>query len=141
VVVTVATNAASGWVTWVKSANAALSSLSTGGTIATFGTVDDTPDLISVASGNTGYVLDVDKTTDASGGCTLQQNPGYGDEYDGASEGGGALSTTFQPVAECVTGTANSDEITLIPRARISNIQAAATDYTDTLTVVGAGRF
>jgi hypothetical protein len=31
--------------------------------------------------------------------------------------------------------------LTLIERAKISAVQAAATDYTDTLTVVAAGRF
>lgn len=139
VTVTIGTNAASGWVAWVKSANAALNSASTSATIATAGTVNDTPeDLDSV----TGYILDVDRTTDAAGGCTLQQNPGYGDEYDGLdATQGGSLSTTFQPMAECVTGTANNDVITLTPRAKIVASQAAATDYTDTLTVVGAGRF
>lgn len=139
VTVTIGTNAAAGWVTWVKSANAALNSSSTGASIATAGTVNDTPeDLDSV----TGYVLDVDRTTDAGGGCTLQQNPSFGDEYDGTdATQGGSLSTTFQPIAECVTGTANSDVITLIPRAKIVATQAAATDYADTLTVVGAGRF
>ncbi|MCI0562388.1 MAG: hypothetical protein MN733_28210, partial [Nitrososphaera sp.] len=93
--VTITTNAENGWVAWVKSANAALNSATSSGTITSPGSVDDTPsDLDSV----TGYVLDVDKTTDASGGCTLQQNPGYGDEYDGAdTTQGGTLSTTFQP--------------------------------------------
>ena len=42
VTVSVATNAASGWVVWVKSANAALNSTSTGATIATTGSVDNT---------------------------------------------------------------------------------------------------
>lgn len=137
--VTITTNAAAGWVAWVKSANAALNSASTGANIATAGTVNNTPeDLDSV----TGYVLDVDKTTDASGGCTLQQNPGYGDEYDGTdATQGGSLSTTFQPIAECVSGTANGDIITLTNRVKIATTQAAATDYTDTLTVVAAGRF
>lgn len=137
--VTITTNAAQGWVAWVKSANAALNSASTGANIATAGTVNDTPeDLDSVI----GYVLDVDKTSDASGGCTLQQNPGYGDEYDGTdATQGGSLSTTFQPIAECVSGTANGDVITLANRVKISATQAAAADYTDTLTVVAAGRF
>lgn len=136
--VTIATNAAQGWVAWVKSATAALHSTVAGADINTPGTVDDTPeDLGSV----TGYVLDVALTTDASGGCTLQQNLGYGDEYDGDATHGGSLSTTFQPIAECVSGTANNDVITLNNRVKISSTQAAASDYTDTLTVVAAGRF
>lgn len=137
--VTIATNAAAGWVAWVKSANAALDSASTGASIATAGTVNDTPeDLDSV----TGYVLDVDITTDsATGTGAVQQNAGYGDEYAGAdATQGGSLSTTFQPIAEA-TGTTDGDVLTLTERAKISAVQAAATDYTDTLTVVAAGRF
>jgi len=137
--VTIATNAASGWVAWVKSANAGLNSSSTGATISTAGTVNDTPeDLDSV----NGYVLDVDITTDhGTGTGTVQQNPGYGDEYAGAdTTEGGSLSTTFQPIAEC-TGTTAGDVLTLTERAKITAVQAAATDYADTLTVVAAGRF
>lgn len=137
--ITISTNASSGWVAWVKSANAALSSTSTGASIATAGTVNNTPeDLDSV----TGYVLDVDITTDsATGTGAVQQNPGYGDEYAGAdTTQGGSLSTTFQPIAEC-TGTTAGDILTLNTRTKISAVQAAATDYADTLTVIGAGRF
>jgi len=137
--VTISTNADAGWVVWVKSLNAALNSVSTGAAIATAGTVDDTPsDLDSV----TGYVLDVDITTDSGTGLgAVQQNAGYGDEYAGAdTTEGGALSTTFQPIAEG-TGTTAGDVLTLIERAKITSVQAAATDYTDTLTVVAAGRF
>lgn len=137
--VTIGTNASSGWVAWVKSTNAALNSAATGATIATAGTVDDTPsDLASV----NGYVLDVNITTDsATGTGTVSQAAGYGAEYNGANTtSGGALSTTFQPIAAS-SGTTDGDVLTLIERAKISAVQAAATDYTDTLTVVAAGRF
>ena len=137
--VTIATNAASGWVAWVKSANAALNSASTSATIATAGTVNNAPtDLAS----STGYVLDVDITTDsATGTGTVTQASDYGAEYAGTnSTSGGTLSTTFQPVAAS-SGTTDGDVLTLIERAKISAVQAAATDYTDTLTVVAAGRF
>jgi hypothetical protein len=137
--ITMATNAASGWVAWVKSANAALNSASTGATIATAGTVNNAPsDLASV----TGYVLDVDITTDSGTGTgTVSQATDYGAEYNGTNTtSGGTLSTTFQPIA-AASGTTDGDVLTLIERAKISAVQAAATDYTDTLTVVAAGRF
>lgn len=137
--VTIGTNAASGWVAWVKSANAALNSVSTGASIPTAGTVNDTPeDLDSV----TGYVLDVDITSDSGTGTgTVSQDPGYGDEYAGAdATQGGSLSTTFQPIANS-DGTTAGDVLTLTERAKITAVQAAATDYTDTLTIVAAGRF
>ncbi|MBP9697660.1 MAG: hypothetical protein KBD65_00485 [Candidatus Moranbacteria bacterium] len=137
--VTIATNAAAGWVAWVKSANAALNSASTGATIATAGTSNNTPsDLASL----TGYVLDVDVTTDSGTGTgTVSQASDYGAEYNGTnSTSGGTLATTFQPIA-AASGTTDGDVLTLIERAKISAVQAAATDYTDTLTVVAAGRF
>lgn len=134
--VTIATNAASGWVVWVKSLNAALNSAASGGTIATAGTIDAAPtDLASV----TGYVLDADLTTDSAtvGTGTVSVDA----EYNGANTtSGGTLSTAFQPIASA-TGVTDGDVITLTERAKISAIQAAGTDYTDTLTVVGAGLF
>jgi hypothetical protein len=137
--VTIATNAASGWVAWVKSANAALNSASTSATIATAGSVDNAPtDLAST----TGYVLDVDITTDSGTGTgTVTQASNYGAEYAGSNTtSGGTLSTSFQPIAAS-SGTTDGDVLTLTERAKISAVQAAATDYTDTLTVVAAGRF
>ena len=136
---TISTNAASGWVAWVKSANAGLNSAGTGASIATAGTVDNTPtDLAST----TGYVLDVDITTDSGTGTgTVSQASNYGAEYAGAnSTSGGTLSTTFQPIG-AANGTTAGDVLTLTERAKITAVQAAANDYTDTLTVVAAGRF
>lgn len=137
--VTIGTNAASGWIAWVKSANAALNSVSTSATIATAGTVNNTPDNLNPT---TGYLLDVDITTDnATGTGTVTQASNYGAEYAGTTvEEGGTLSTTFQPIAAS-DGTTAGDVLTLTERAFITAVQAAATDYTDTLTVVGAGRF
>lgn len=137
--VTIATNAASGWVAWVKSANAALNSSSTSATIATAGSVDNSPtDLAST----TGYVLDVDITSDSGTGTgTVSQASNYGAEYAGTNTtSGGTLSTSFQPIAAS-SGTTDGDVLTLTERAKISAVQAAATDYTDTLTVIAAGRF
>lgn len=139
--VTIATNAAAGWVAWVKSANAGLSSVSTGASIATASTVNnnDTDLAVDVTSG---YVLDVNITTDSGTGTgAVSQAADYGQEYDGLNvTSGGTLSTTFQPIA-AASGTTDGDVLTLIERARITAVQAAATDYTDTLTVVAAGRF
>lgn len=139
VTATIATNAASGWVTWVKSANAALNSASTGATIATTGSIDDT--VTSLTSSTYGYLLDVTFTDSGTGTGTVTQAAGYGQEYDGnSSNTGGTLSTTFQPVAAS-SGTTDGDTVIMKSLARISAVQAAATDYTDTLTVVAAGRF
>ena len=140
VTATITTNAASGWVAWVKSANAALNSLSTGATIATLGSIDDATTSLTVA--NYGYLLDVTFTDSATGGTgTVTQGAGFGQEYDGnSSNTGGTLSTTFQPIASA-SGLTDGDTVTLKEVARVTAIQAAATDYADTLTVVAAGRF
>jgi hypothetical protein len=137
--VTISTNAADGWVAWVRSANAALSSSSSGASIPTAGSLDNAPTNLNPT---TGYVLDVDITTDSGTGTgTVTQASNYGAEYNGTTtEEGGTLSTTFQPIAAS-DGTTAGDVLTLTERAFISAVQAAATDYTDTLTIVAAGRF
>lgn len=138
VTATMTTNASGGWVAWVKSLNAGLASASAGVSIATAGSVDNTP---SDLASTTGYVLDVDITTDGGGTGTITQASNWGAEYAGANTtSGGTLSTSFQPIAAS-SGTTDGDVLTLIERAKIVATQAAATDYTDTLTVVAAGRF
>jgi len=132
---TITTNAANGWITWVKSANAALSSVSASATIPTAGSIDAAPTDLASA---TGYVLDTDLTTDsATGTGSVTIDP----EYNGVNTtSGGTLSATFQPIASC-SGTTAGDVLTLTERAKITAVQKAANDYTDTLTVVSAGLF
>lgn len=131
---TVVTNAANGWTAYVESANAALDSTVTGDTITTTGSVDGSPSTLS--SGTEGYVLDVDEDTDP------QTNGSISAEYNGTTtSAGGTLSdTALQPIA---TGTAPTAGyvFTLIGRAAISGLTQAASDYTDTWTVVAAGNF
>lgn len=139
VTATIITNASAGWVAWVKSANTSLDSASTGATIDTMGTINDTVDPLT--GGNYGYLLDVTFTDSGTGTGTVTQGAGYGQEYDGnSSNTGGTLSATFQPVAAS-SGTTDGDTVVIKELARITAVQAAATDYTDTLTIVAAGRF
>ncbi len=133
--VTITTNAPGGWNAWVRSANVGLTSTSASHTINTTGSIDAAPSTIS--TGTEGYVLDADLTTDAGSGGTVT----LAAEYNGTTtSAGGTLSTTLQSFASS-NGTANGDVITLIPRTTISGVTPAASDYTDTLTVVGAGIF
>jgi hypothetical protein len=133
---TITTNA-TGWYAWVKDSNAGLTSSNVSYTIATSGSIDGAPTTIS--AGTEGYVLDVDLTTNASGGGT----PTIDAEYNGAttSAGGTLSNSAYQPIASSTGGTSNGDVLTLIPRVAISGVTAAASDYTDTITVVGAGVF
>lgn len=133
--ITITSNSAGGWNAWVKSTSAGIVSANASKTIATTGTIDAAPSTLS--SGTEGYVLDTDLTTDAASGGTVTIDA----EYNGTTTSqGGTLSTSFQPIASS-NGTANGDVITLIPRVAISGVTPAASDYTDTLTVVGAGIF
>jgi hypothetical protein len=132
---TLTTNAAKGWIAWVKSASVGLASATAPYTIPTAGTVNAAPN--TLVAGTEGYVLDADLTTDAASGGAVTIDP----EYNGTTTAqGGTLSTTYQPFASA-NGTANGDVITLIERAAIAGQTPAANDYTDTLTIVGAGSF
>ncbi len=91
----------------------------------------------TLSAGTEGYVLDADLDTDGSGGGTLTIDA----EYNGlTTSAGGTLSATFTEFASA-DGPAGDDVVTLIPRAAISGLTEAASDYTDTLTVVAAGNF
>jgi hypothetical protein len=135
--VTITTNAAKGWITWVKSANQGLSSASAPYTIASGAyTEDNTVDTIT--AGTEGYVLDVNLSTDpgTDGGTVTVDG-----DYNGAAAGeGGRLNSTFRPIASS-NGTSDGSVLTLIEKATIRGSTPAANDYTDTLTVVGAGNF
>jgi hypothetical protein len=136
--VTISTNAAKGWIVWVKDSDQALKSVSTpSSTIASTGTLSDNA-VDTATAGTENYLLDVDLTTDAAGGGAVSVDP----DYNGTSSGeGGALSNTiFQQVAYS-SGTANGDVITLKGLATITSSTPAGDDYTDILTVIGAGNF
>lgn len=133
--VTVTTNANKGWIGWVKSTNAGLLSVTTGESIGTSGVVDTSPTTCVAATDC--YVLDADKTTTGTGGGSLT----IAGEYNGTdTNSGGTLSTNLTPFVTR-TGKTDGDVITLIARATMISTKAAADDYTDTLTIIGAGNF
>jgi hypothetical protein len=135
ITVSVSTNAAKGWTGWVKSLNMGLNSVTTGESIGTSGVVNGAPTACGI--GTDCYVLDADLTTNGAGSGTLAIDP----EYLGVgTSDGGTLSSTFQPFANR-TGKTVGDVITLIAKASMIATKAAGSDYTDTLTVVGAGNF
>jgi hypothetical protein len=139
VTVTLGTNAPRGWVTWLRSANLALDSVAASpDEIHTVGSIDDTCTTIDTGAGHSDYYqLDVDLTTDSGVGTG---NVDIATEYDCGLTSGGTFSSTFQEIATG-DGTTDGDVITMIARAIPSAIRAAATDYTDTWTVVGAANF
>ncbi len=142
------TNAKGGWIAWAKDLYQGLHSAAASYTLPTTGTVGDSLST-QLVPGVEGFVMDVLLTTDATDGCIV----GINADYDGTTQAqptrsGGTLASTYQPIGSCTgtsgtppTGTANGDVITMTERAAISGVTPAGTDYTDSITVVGAGNF
>jgi len=136
---TIGTNAKNGWQLWAKSAlaNGGLKSATANYTIASTcngGTQVGTNTTLS--NGTEGYNTGV-TSSHAAGSGTIS----VASIFDGTSTSkGGGLCGTLQTLATS-NGTATADVLTLTNNVAISNATAAATDYTDTITVVGAGLF
>jgi hypothetical protein len=140
----VGTNANNGWIIWVKSLNQALNSATTGDTIPTI-TAGGVGTNETVVAGTKGYVLDsnvtVDSATLGTGAVSIPAEYADGDNTGtGTLNKGGSLFSYFSEVATA-DGPTDGDTVTLIARVAISALTQAATDYTDTLTIVGAGNF
>jgi mucin-22 len=132
VTTTVNTNAAHGWQVWAKDANTGLTSPSASKTIAS-----TTPGSNStLSSGTEGY----------NTGFTSSQVGGTGTitiaaPFVGSSAGqGGGLDTTLRSVASS-SGTADTAVLTMKNNAAIGPLTPGATDYADTITLIGAGLF
>lgn len=135
ITIDVDTNAASGYIAWVKSTNTYLLSASTSDQINTKGSIDGTPETCS--AGTECYNLAVAGTKGGSSVGTITEAL----EYAGnGTTTAGTLGSAFQEIATS-NGAALDDTLTLTVLVAITGLNKAATDYTDTLTVVGAGNF
>jgi hypothetical protein len=135
--VTVTTNAKGGWIAWAKDSQQGLHSANASYTIPSTGSLGA---VAALTIGTEGYVLDTRLTT-TTVGCTLAIDAGYAGN---GTTSGGLFSANFQPIAACtgtVPATSNGAVITLMEHVAISGATPAANDYTDTITVVGAGNF
>jgi hypothetical protein len=129
---TVNSNSGSGWLVWARDANTGLLSSSTGYTIGS-----TTPGTNSTQSAPTeGYNMGVTASqAGGSGSITLAS------AFDGTlANRGGGLDTSLRQVASS-NGTASNAVLTLKNNVAISGTTAAATDYSDVITVIGAGLF
>lgn len=130
--VTVNTNAKNGWMVWARDANTGLTSASASSTIAS-----TTPGTNSTLSaGTAGYNTGFTSTQVGGSGTISIAAPFVG---TGAGQGGG-LDTTLRTVATS-TGTADTAVLTVKNNVAINAITPAASDYTDTITLIGAGLF
>jgi hypothetical protein len=126
---TVNTNAKNGWYVWAQDTNAGLNSASASHNIASNPGANST-----LIAGTEGYNTGV---TASGTGSTITVDPAFA----GGSLGtGGGLDTSLRTLASA-DGVANNHVLTLKNNAAISGTTPAATDYTDTITVVGAGLF
>lgn len=129
---TVNTNAKNGWLVWARDSNTGLNSASAAATIAS-----TTPGTNStLAAGTEGFNTGVTSSQVSGSGAITVAVPFVG----GSLGRGGGLDTSLRALATS-TGTANTAVLTLTNNAAISAVTAAANDYTDTITVVGAGLF
>jgi hypothetical protein len=129
---TVSTNAKNGWQVWAKDANTGLTSSTASATIAS-----TTPGTNStLAAGTAGYNMGVTTSQVGGSGTITVATPFVG----GSTGKGGGLDTSLRSIASS-NGTADTAVLTLTNNAAISATTAAANDYADTITVVGAGLF
>ncbi len=129
--VTINTNATNGWYAWARDSNAGLTSAAASKTIAS-----TTPGSNSTLStGTEGYNTGVTQSqTGGSGTITVAA------AFVGGAGQGGGLDTSLRTLASS-NGTADNAVLTLTNNATIAATTPAATDYTDTITVTGAGLF
>lgn len=136
--VTLTTNASNGWIVWAKDSQQGLRSTAEAYTIPGSSTMDDncTGADDDITAGVEGFGVDSNIITDAGGGGTVTIDGdfacgvGFVGDYD----------TTFTEIATS-NGAANGDIIDLVHEAAISGLTPPATDYSDIVTVSGAGQF
>jgi len=129
---TVNTNAKNGWMVWAKDLNTGLTSAAASKTIAS-----TTPGTVStLATNSEGYNTGVTSSIVSGGSITVDAAFASG----GVNYKGGGLDTTLRTLATGA-GVADTAVLTLTNNVSIKTSTAAATDYTDTITVVGAGLF
>lgn len=130
--VTVNTNAANGWHVWARDLNTGLTSAAASKTIAS-----TTPGSNSTLSAGTeGYNMGV-TSSNGGGSGTITVATGF---VGGTLGRGGGLNTTLAQIASA-NGTASNHVLTLNNNVSVAGATPAGTDYTDTITIVGAGLF
>ncbi len=129
---TVDTNAKNGWGVWAKDSSTGLTSATASYTISS-----TTPGTNSTLSAGTqGYNTGITTTQGGGSGTITVAAPFVG---TAAGQGGG-LDTSLRLLASS-NGTASAAVLTVKNNVAISGITAAASDYTDTITIIGAGLF
>jgi hypothetical protein len=135
--ITVNTNAKSGWVAWLRDSSG--NGLYSAGV--NYGVAPTTPGTavnVDTAPNTEQYVWGVTASTQASGVGSTTLVGAY-DATGGTNDGSG-VDTSYRQIASG-SGTALNAVLTLAAAATISPITPAASDYSDTIQVIGAGNF
>lgn len=129
---TVSTNAKNGWQVWAKDLNTGLNSGTASKTIAS-----TTPGTNStLVAGTEGYNTGITTSQVGGSGTITVAAPFVG---TAAGQGGG-LDTALRSLATS-NGTADTAVLTIKNNVAINPTTPGASDYTDTITVIGAGLF
>jgi len=132
---TINTNSTSGWYLWGSDSNAGLRSASQSYTIPSI-----TPGTnATLTNGTAGYLTGIPSSsiTQGSGAGITSVNSAYASSGIGNGSG---LNTTQRELASS-SGTANGASVTIKEYATINSTTPAGSDYSDTITLVGAGSF
>ena len=133
VTATINTNAPAGWIAWAKGNGTGLSSVAASKVIPS--TTPGTSATLS--AGTEGYALGITNITQGTGAGTTVASTAYNAQ---AAAHGSGVDTTYRQIASS-PGTASGAVLTIKERAAISALTPAASDYTDTVTLIGAGNF
>jgi hypothetical protein len=131
------TNAASGWQVWAKDSNAGLKSTAAGGY--TIGSGQSSASVgagvsRTLTTGSDGYVTGI--TTSKASGPAITVPAAF----QGSANTGAGLDTTLRTMASS-TGPTQTGHVIFTNNATIGTLTPAASDYSDLITVVGAGMF
>lgn len=130
VTTTIYTNAKNGWNVWARNVNGKLTSALNSYSINTNAGVNST-----LSAGTEGYNIGVTGNNVGNGTLTVA-TPFVG----GATGKGGGLDATLRLLGGS-TGASNGSTLALTNNIAISSLTPAGGDYSDTITVVGAGLF
>jgi len=142
-VVTVNTNALNGWFAWAKDSNTGLHSATASHTVASVAAGSQSD--LSSSTGTEGYGLGITSVSQGGSCAGVCGTTSAIAAYDSTASGGanglvGGVDTTSRLIASS-TGVANGATLTFKERANINATTPPANDYTDLLTLIGAGFF
>lgn len=142
--ITINTNASHGWYLYGTDASTGLHSATAGKTIASGNTTGSVAPgaNTTLSAGAEGYVTGIPAANISQGtGSGLGTTSATAAFASSGSGNGAGLSSTAMYQIASSTGPANSTTVKPLEYASISGVTPAGTDYSDTLTFVGAGSF